>query len=142
MKKSRFTEQQIVAILKEVEIGALYFWLVQNSKEATEEGSGAQYTKIHVDRSIAFMHGYLGEKNWPAAWATPLQCAIRSTDPATPLSRIAFPDERPRLSGKIAVPLFGIQGSASGRFQQRPRLAASHQGLLRDNWQEVGHGIR
>lgn len=68
-----------------------------------EEGSGAQYTKIHVSRSIAFMSVYMGEKKWPEAWAAPLQCAIRSTDPAVPLPRIPFPDERARMLGHVVA---------------------------------------
>lgn len=66
-----------------------------------ETGTGAQYTKSHVDRGIEFMRQYVVERRFPADFATTLAFAMRCTDPSVTISKIEFPDERTRLLGQI-----------------------------------------
>lgn len=66
-----------------------------------ETGTGAQYTRIHVDRGIAFMQHYLPSRRLPAAWEVPLEYMIRSTDHMKDFSKIDFPDARTRMLGQI-----------------------------------------
>lgn len=89
---------------REVTIGAVAALLhdVGYAQQVGDEtGTGAKYTRIHVDRSIAFMQRYLVDRNWPSDWSEWLACAIRCTDPAVTLQQIAFPDERARLIGRV-----------------------------------------
>lgn len=66
-----------------------------------ESGSGAQYTRVHVDRGIGFMKDYLAQQQFPVDMAQPLEAMILCTNPAQALADIVFPDERVRLLGKI-----------------------------------------
>lgn len=64
-------------------------------------GTGAQHTKIHVNRSVAFMQQYFAENNLPAAWVEPLKHIILCSNPALKISEIEFVDERTRRLGEI-----------------------------------------
>ncbi len=65
------------------------------------EGTGAQFTKFHVARGIAFMHNYLNNIDCPSNYAPSLKFIMRTTDSNFPFEKIAFPDERTRLLGQI-----------------------------------------
>jgi len=84
-----------------VGIAALMHDIGYAQQNGDETGSGAKYTKTHVNRSIAFMHRYLAEKNWPSTWLVPLERTMECTDPALKPSEIHFPDERARLIGML-----------------------------------------
>lgn len=71
----------------------------QQTSEA--EGSGAQHTRIHIPRGIAFMEQNLGKWHLPATWDVPLTLILRCTDLGHKLSSIDFPDQRIRLLGQI-----------------------------------------
>lgn len=64
-------------------------------------GTGAQYTRIHVDRGVDFMRHYIADHQFPAEWLLPLECMIRSTDHMKDFAQIPFPDARTRLLGQI-----------------------------------------
>jgi hypothetical protein len=66
-----------------------------------DDGTGAQHTQIHVNRSIEFMQQYLIDKHFPATFAAPLKPIILCSNPVLNLSAIDFPDERIRLLGTI-----------------------------------------
>jgi hypothetical protein len=64
-------------------------------------GTGAQYTLTHVGRGIKFMQHYLVERDFPAGFATPLECLMNSTNPALDFDAIDFPDLRTRMLAQI-----------------------------------------
>ncbi len=64
-------------------------------------GTGAQHTQTHVNRSVCFMQRYLVDRNFPKAWAAPLESIIFCTNPALNVSDIVFPDERSRMLGEM-----------------------------------------
>jgi len=66
-----------------------------------DTGTGAQYTKSHVDRGIEFMRHYIVDRRFPPDFATTLEFAMHCTDPSVTISKINFPDERTRLLGQI-----------------------------------------
>ena len=71
----------------------------QNVNEA--QGSGAQYTQVHVMRGIAFMERHLSDWGLPTKLVNPLTQIIRCTDLRLNLSEINFPTSRIRLLGQI-----------------------------------------
>lgn len=70
-------------------------------KEGEGNGTGAQFTKCHVDRGIEFMMRYAAGWNFSPSFAVKLECMIRSTDPGHPFAQIPFPDEHCRLLGQL-----------------------------------------
>jgi len=66
-----------------------------------DNGTGAKYTKTHVNRGIQFMRSYLSERHFPAAWADLLEPMICCTDPARPLSQIHFADNKTHQLGQL-----------------------------------------
>ncbi|HXU93807.1 MAG TPA: HD domain-containing protein [Gallionella sp.] len=70
-------------------------------KEGEGNGTGAQFTKCHVDRGIEFMLRYAAERNFQPSFTEKLECVIRSTDPGHPFAQIPFPDEHCRLLGQL-----------------------------------------
>lgn len=66
-----------------------------------ETGTGAQYTRTHIERGIEFMEGYLAEQGFPIDLVMPLKYLILSTNAARSLSDIHFPDDRTRLLGQM-----------------------------------------
>lgn len=70
-------------------------------RNGEDQGTGAQHTRIHVNRSIEFMQQYIADKHFPADFAVPLQHIILCSNPALNIATIEFPDERTQLLGKI-----------------------------------------
>ncbi len=70
-------------------------------RNGRETGTGAQYTRDHVERGIDFMRRYLAARNLPDSLASDLEPMIRCSDPVLPLTQIDFPNERTRLLGQI-----------------------------------------
>lgn len=66
-----------------------------------DDGTGAKYTRIHVNRSVEFMRRHLAGQGFPADWAALLEPMIRCTDPALSPSKIHFPDEKTRMLGQL-----------------------------------------
>ncbi len=66
-----------------------------------DTGTGAKYTRTHVNRGVEFMRRYCAEKRLPPEWVLPLECLIRCTDPALSPLQIHFPGEKTRLLGQL-----------------------------------------
>jgi hypothetical protein len=94
---TRLADDEITMIM----ISALMHDIGYAQREDEKNGTGAQYTQIHVDRSIAFMWKYIAEKNFPATFAEPLKFIILCSNPTLNIADIPFPDEKTRLLGKI-----------------------------------------
>ncbi len=69
--------------------------------DGKETGTGAQYTRMHVMRSIEFMRHYVTGHDLPSDIATDLGPIIFCSDPTMPLSHINFPDDRICMLGQI-----------------------------------------
>lgn len=70
-------------------------------QDGKETGTGAQFTKMHVMRSIEFMRKYIVEHDFPPELATDLGPMVFCSDPMMPLSHINFHDARIKLLGQI-----------------------------------------
>lgn len=64
-----------------------------------KEGTGAQYTKTHVNRGIQFMRSYIEEKNWPPEWMPLIETSLLCTNPALVFSEINFIDDHAQTLG-------------------------------------------
>ncbi len=94
---TRLTDKEITLIM----MAALLHDVGYVQLRGEEDGTGAQYTRDHVNRSVEFMRRYLVEKHFPPDLATLLELLIQSTNHVLSFSRIDFPDERARLLGQI-----------------------------------------
>ncbi|MCE9634032.1 MAG: HD domain-containing protein [Methylophilales bacterium] len=65
------------------------------------EGSGAKYTRTHVNRGIAFMRTYMAESAWHPSWAEDMETAILCTNPAIPFADIEFSSERAKQLARV-----------------------------------------
>lgn len=84
-------------------IAALMHDIGYSQMDGEEGGTGAQYTRTHVRRGIAFMKKYIDEKHLPPAYPDALEPMMSGTDPALKFPLIEFPDERTRLLGQLVV---------------------------------------
>lgn len=72
----------------------------KHSSKAT--GTGAQFTKDHIQRGIDFLQSYLGHHSHPAGLTTTILAPIvQCSDPMLPLASIDFPSDRIRRLGQI-----------------------------------------
>ena len=69
--------------------------------EDDDDGSGAKYTRTHVNRGITFMRNYMDEKSWYPAWVKDLETAIMCTNPAIPFADISFSCERAKELARV-----------------------------------------
>ncbi|MBI1424356.1 MAG: HD domain-containing protein [Gammaproteobacteria bacterium] len=82
-------------------IGALLHDIGYAQREGEASGTGAQYTRSHIERGIEFIRHYLTENGFPAAWPEQLAGIVRSTSFERLFPMIDFPDQRTRLIGQI-----------------------------------------
>jgi len=82
-------------------IGALFHdtGLIQTVEE--NDGTGAQYTIGHEDRSIALMERYLSDKGFSAGDILDCSHIIRCTKLSLPLNEIPFRSEETKTMGKV-----------------------------------------
>ncbi len=82
-------------------IGALFHdtGLIQTVEE--NDGTGAQYTIGHEDRSIALMERYLSDKGFSAEDILDCSHIIRCTKLSLPLNEIPFRSEETKTMGKV-----------------------------------------
>ena len=82
-------------------IGALFHdtGLIQTEEE--NNGTGAQYTIGHEERSIALMTNYLSEKNFTAEDILDCSNIIECTKLSLPLDEIPFKSEGTKTMGKV-----------------------------------------
>jgi hypothetical protein len=92
LSADEITRTMIAALMHDVGYAQLH---------GDDSGTGAKYTKIHVNRGIEFMRRHLAYRHFPADWAVLLEPMIRCTDPALAPSQIHFPDENTRLLGQL-----------------------------------------
>ncbi len=92
LKQLEMTSIMMAALLHDVGYAQL-------SGSAT--GTGAQYTKTHVTRSVQFMQQYAVEHNFPHDLTFALEFLLQSTDHMKGFANIDFPDERMRMLGQI-----------------------------------------
>jgi len=86
-----------------VMVAALMHDVGYSQLEGETGGTGAQYTKTHVLRSIAFMKRYFSEKELPVSFVTALEPMLSATDPALSFYAIIFPSERTRMLAQIVA---------------------------------------
>lgn len=84
-----------------VAISALAHDIGYAQTEDDNDGSGAKYTRTHVNRSIAFMHAYMDQKSWHPTWAADMDTAILCTNPAIAFADIQFSSERARDLARV-----------------------------------------
>jgi hypothetical protein len=84
-----------------VMIAALLHDIGYAQKVDEANGTGAQFTQVHVKRGIAFMEQHLSDWHIPAKLAHPLNQIIHCTDLHLNLSELDFPTPRIRLLGQI-----------------------------------------
>jgi len=97
LSHTRLNDEEIILTL----VAALLHDVGYAQKSDEAEGSGAQHTRTHVTRGIAFMEQNLGKWHLPPAWDIPLTAIIRCTDLNHNISNIDFPTPRIRLLGQI-----------------------------------------
>jgi hypothetical protein len=90
--------QEVTLVMAAMLLHDIGYAQMRNGKET---GTGAQYTRDHVERGIAFLHSYLAAHDLSASLAADLEPMIRCSDPTLPLARIKFPNARTRLLGQI-----------------------------------------
>lgn len=64
-------------------------------------GTGAQFTRSHVRRSIDMLQAAGACRNWPSRDIDAMAAMIRCTDAATTPEQVDFPDREARLGGYI-----------------------------------------
>jgi len=94
---NRLNDEEVALVL----VAALLHDVGYAQQTSEAEGSGAQHTRIHVPRGIAFMEQNLGKWHLPSSWNVPLALIMRCTDLGQKLSSLDFPDQRIRLLGQI-----------------------------------------
>ena len=82
-------------------IGALFHDTGLIKTEEESDGTGAQYTIGHEERSIALMTNYLSEKNFTAGDILDCSNIIECTKLSLPLDEIPFKSEGTKTMGKV-----------------------------------------
>ena len=96
---TRLTDDEITTIM----MAALMHDVGYGQVFGEEAGTGAQYTREHVDRGVRFMRRYIADQKFPPDLAISLELMIQGTNHLLPFTRIDFPDERARLIGQIVA---------------------------------------
>jgi hypothetical protein len=119
--------------IKLIMVAALLHDVGYAQKIYETNGSGAQFTKIHVSRGIDFMAMHLGSWLIPANWEPPLRQIIRCTDLRVNLADINFGSPRIRLLGQIV-------GSADIVGQMADRTYLEKLLFLYSEFREANYG--
>ena len=112
-------------------IGALFHDTGLIKTEEESDGTGAQYTIGHEERSIALMTNYLSEKNFTAEDILDCSNIIECTKLSLPLDEIPFKSEGTKTMGKV-------QGSADLIAQMADRNYLEKLPLLFLEFEEAG----
>jgi len=99
LERTPLNDEEIKLIL----IAALLHDVGYAQKDGEASGSGAQYTRTHVQRGIDFMLQHLSHWHLPSEFAAPLTSMIRCTNLGHHLSNIDFPSPRIRLLGQLVA---------------------------------------
>jgi hypothetical protein len=74
---------------------------VQRYEEDT--GTGAQFTREHVRRGIAFMHGYVTGRGLPPDWGPAIDLMMQGTDHMKSFNTIEFTSPRTRMLAQVVA---------------------------------------
>lgn len=91
----KFSPMDITAAM----VGTLFHDIGYAQIKSDTIGTGAKYTKLHVQRGIVFMHDYFRARHLSWALAQRVECIMLVTDPRVPLFVIPFPDDATHLMG-------------------------------------------
>jgi hypothetical protein len=116
-----------------VMIAALLHDIGYAQKVDEANGTGAQFTQVHVKRGIAFMERHLSDWNIPGKLAHPLTQIILCTDLHLNLSELNFSTPRIRLLGQIV-------GSADIVGQMADRTYLEKLLFLFNEFKEANYG--
>lgn len=84
-----------------VVLAALFHDIGFIQDEEDTQGTGAKLIRTHVQRSIAFMRAYLGDKGLTADELTACEHMILCTELSTEIEEIPFPSDREKTLGRI-----------------------------------------
>ncbi len=84
-------------------------------RRGEESGTGAQHTKMHVQRGIEFMRQYFSDRCLPASIPVSVTAMILGTEHNRPFTQICFSDDRSRMLGRI-VATADITGQMADRI--------------------------
>ena len=84
-------------------------------RSGEESGTGAQFTRTHVQRGIEFMRQYFAERNLASGITVTVTAMILGTEHNRPFSRINFDDDRSRMLARI-VATADITGQMADRI--------------------------
>jgi hypothetical protein len=112
-------------------------------RQGEESGTGAQHTREHIARGLAFMRQYVWARGFSADFADSLMPIMRCSDPLLPLSQIKFPNERIRLLGQI-VGTADLVGQMADRayLEKLPALYQEFQEAKIGNYQSMYDMLR
>jgi HD superfamily phosphodiesterase len=99
LSQTKLNDEEISLIL----ISALLHDIGYAQVQEDAQGSGAQYTKIHVARGISFMERNSAAWQFEPAWSLNIASIIRCTNLGHNLSNIEFSSPRIRLLGQIVA---------------------------------------
>jgi len=99
LSQTELSDEEINLVL----ISALLHDIGYAQRLEEPQGSGAQFTKTHVARGIAFMEANGDEWQLPNSWRPCLATIIQCTNLGHNLSKIEFPSPRIRLLGQIVA---------------------------------------
>ena len=83
-------------------------------RRGEEIGTGAQFTRTHVQRGVEFMEAYFGERMLPAEILVDVKGMILGTEHFRPFAHIDFKDDRARMLARI-VATADISGQMADR---------------------------
>jgi hypothetical protein len=106
----QFSERDITAAM----VGTLFHDIGYAQIKSDTIGTGAKYTKQHVQRGIVFMYDYFRVRNFPSELAERVACIMLVTDHRAPIFVIPFPDEATRMMG-LAVGTADMVGQMADR---------------------------
>ncbi|MHC4870948.1 MAG: hypothetical protein ACYTFY_03810 [Planctomycetota bacterium] len=93
----KFTEHEINLGM----FSALFHDVGYIQSDDDDEGTGAKFTKDHVNRGMDFLEKYLININYTELDVEKVQCMLLCTDLAVKVSEIKFPDENTAILGKM-----------------------------------------
>lgn len=108
---ARITDEEITLVV----IAILMHDVGYAQRRGEESGTGAQFTRTHVQRGFDFMSAYFAAHGFPAHVAVAVGAMILGTEHNSPFSRIEFVDERSRMLARI-VATADITGQMADRI--------------------------
>lgn len=92
-----FSRGELVAAV----VAALFHDVGYARRQGEEGGSGAQFTREHVQRGVEFMHAYFKRLSLPAEFSRVVESVIRATDHRNGLQSAEFPNTSVMRLGQV-----------------------------------------